>query len=41
MKVSKKTNKSEEIAFSDKNDEIEDELNNARKKRRRSSASIE
>ena len=38
-----KTNESEEILFLDKNDEIEltDEINNARKKRRRSSASIE
>ncbi len=38
-----KTNESNEVLFTDKNDEIEltDELNNARKKRRRSSASIE
>ena len=39
----KKTNDNEEVAFLDKKDEIEvkDEINNARKKRRRSSASIE
>ena len=38
-----KTNENNEVAFIDKKDEIElaDELNNARKKRRRSSASIE
>ena len=38
-----KTNENDEIAFLDKNDEIEptEEINNARKKRRRSSASIE
>ena len=38
-----KTNANNEVALTDKNDEIEltDELNNARKKRRRSSASIE
>ncbi|WP_288249361.1 Rne/Rng family ribonuclease [uncultured Prochlorococcus sp.] len=38
-----KTNENNEIIFNDKKDEIEltDELNNARKKRRRSSASIE
>ena len=37
------TNQSNEVLFTDKKDEIEltDELNNARKKRRRSSASIE
>ena len=36
-------NESNEVVFTDKKDEIEltDELNNARKKRRRSSASIE
>ena len=40
---SNKTNESNEVIFVDKKDEIEltDELNNARKKRRRSSASIE
>ena len=39
----KSTNKTNEVVFTDKNDETElvDELNNARKKRRRSSASIE
>ena len=39
----KKTNENEEGLFLDKNEEIEltDEINNARKKRRRSSASIE
>ena len=39
----KSTNKTNEVVFTDKKDEIEltDELNNARKKRRRSSASIE
>ena len=38
-----KTNVNNEVVFNDKKDEIEltDELNNARKKRRRSSASIE
>ncbi len=38
-----KTNEDKEVAFIDKNDEIEikDEIKNARKKRRRSSASIE
>ena len=42
-KSSNKTNESNEVVFTDKKDEIEltDELNNARKKRRRSSASIE
>ena len=42
-KSSNKTNESNEVALNDKKDEIEgtDELNNARKKRRRSSASIE
>ena len=42
-KSTKKTNKNNEVVFTDKKDEIEltDELNNARKKRRRSSASIE
>ena len=42
-KLINKTNESNEVLFTDKNDEIEltDELNNARKKRRRSSASIE
>ena len=39
----KKTNKNEEVVILDKKDDIEltDEINNARKKRRRSSASIE
>jgi len=39
----KSTNENNEVVFIDKKDEIEltDELNNARKKRRRSSASIE
>ena len=39
----KKTNENEEIAVLDEKDEIKttDEINNARKKRRRSSASIE
>ncbi len=39
----KSTNETNEVVFTDKKDEIEltDELNNARKKRRRSSASIE
>jgi len=38
----KSTNENNEVVFTDKKDEIEltDELNNARKKRRRSSASI-
>ena len=38
-----KTKDNNEVVFTDKKDEIEliDELNNARKKRRRSSASIE
>ncbi|MDA9693445.1 Rne/Rng family ribonuclease [Prochlorococcus sp. AH-736-P13] len=42
-KSSNNTNESNEVALKDKKDEIEgtDELNNARKKRRRSSASIE
>ena len=42
-KLTNKTNENNEIVFTDKKDEIEltDELNNARKKRRRSSASIE
>ncbi len=42
-KSNNKTNESNEDIFTDKKDEIEltDELNNARKKRRRSSASIE
>ena len=42
-KTSNKTNENNEVAFTDKKDEIQltDELNNARKKRRRSSASIE
>jgi len=42
-KLTNKSNESNEVVFTDKNDEIEltDELNNARKKRRRSSASIE
>jgi len=37
------TNENNEVVFTEKNDEIEltDELNNSRKKRRRSSASIE
>lgn len=40
---SKQNNENEEVVFLDKNDEIEltDEINNARKKRRRSSANIE
>ena len=39
----KSTNQNNEVFFTDKKDEIEltNELNNARKKRRRSSASIE
>ncbi len=42
-KSPKKTNENEEVIFLDKKDEIEhtEEINNARKKRRRSSASIE
>ena len=42
-KSSNKTNDNNEVIFTDKKDDIEliDELNNARKKRRRSSASIE
>ena len=42
-KSTNKTNENNEVAFTDKTDEIQltDELNNARKKRRRSSASIE
>ena len=42
-KSTNKTNENNEVIFTDKKDEIEltDELNNARKKRRRSSASIE
>ncbi len=42
-KSTNKTNENNEVAFQDKKDEIEltDELNNARKKRRRSSAIIE
>ena len=42
-KSTTKTNANNEVLFTDKKDEIElkDELNNARKKRRRSSASIE
>jgi len=42
-KSTNKTNENNEVVFTDKNDVIEliDELNNARKKRRRSSASIE
>jgi len=42
-KSTKKTNENNEVVFTDKKDETElkDELNNARKKRRRSSASIE
>ena len=42
-KSSNKTKDSNEVLFTEKKDEIEitDELNNARKKRRRSSASIE
>ena len=40
---SQKANENEEVAFLEKKDEIElsDEINNARKKRRRSSAIIE
>ena len=42
-KSTNKTIENNEVVFTDKKDEIEltDELNNARKKRRRSSASIE
>ena len=42
-KSTNKTNENNEVIFTSKKDEIEitDELNNARKKRRRSSASIE
>ena len=42
-KLTNKTNKNNEVVLTDKKDEIEltDELNKARKKRRRSSASIE
>jgi len=42
-KSTKETNETEEVLFTDKSDESEltDEINNARKKRRRSSASIE
>ncbi len=42
-KSTNKTNENNEVLFTDKKDEIEltDELNNARKKRRRSSATIE
>ena len=42
-KSTNKTNENNEVVFTDKKDEIDltDELNNARKKRRRSSASIE
>jgi len=42
-KSTNKTNENNEVLPADKKDEIEltDELNNARKKRRRSSASIE
>ena len=42
-KLTNKTNENNEVGFTDKKDEVEltDELNNARKKRRRSSASIE
>ena len=42
-KSTKKTNENNEVIFKDNNDEIEltNEINNARKKRRRSSASIE
>ena len=42
-KSAKKTQEYEEFIFTDKKDEIElkDDLNNARKKRRRSSASVE
>ena len=42
-KATNKINENNEVSFTDKKDEIElaDELNNSRKKRRRSSASIE
>jgi len=42
-KLTDKTNENNEVVFTDKKDEIEptDEINNTRKKRRRSSASIE
>ena len=42
-KSTDKTNENNEVVFTDKKDEIEltDELNNSRKKRRRSSAIIE
>ena len=42
-KSTNKTNENNESLFTDKKEEVEltDELNNARKKRRRSSASIE
>ena len=42
-KVTKRTVDNEEVVFLDKQDEVEptEEINNARKKRRRSSASIE
>jgi len=42
-KSTNKTTENNEVVFIDKKDEIEitDEINNARKKRRRSSASIE
>ena len=42
-KLTKETNETEEVLILDKSDESEltDEINNARKKRRRSSASIE
>ena len=42
-KSTNKTNENNEVVFPDKKDEVEltDDLNNARKKRRRSSASIE
>ena len=42
-KATKKTNENEEVLFLEPKEEIEvtDEINNTRKKRRRSSASIE
>ena len=42
-KSTNKTNENKEVVFTDKKDEVDltDDLNNARKKRRRSSASIE
>ena len=42
-KSTNKTNENYEVVFTDKKDEVElkDDLNNSRKKRRRSSASIE